>query len=152
LHRSSEVEQQTDIQVVIAVAKGSLPRTLSPDAADAFSGLGWPLSTEASRPLDSNGLPGTFAASRQGDSLKTTVRTEGAAWIDAGSGISWASIAAGAIVAAALSRSLFALGAGLGLSSVSPWADSGVSASTFKNAAGVCDGTWNEGTLVPRSL
>jgi hypothetical protein len=32
---------------------------------------------------------------------------------------------------------LFALGAGLGLSSVSPWADSGVSASTFKNAAGV---------------
>jgi hypothetical protein len=69
--------------------------------------------------------------------LETTVRTEGTAWVDAGSGISWASITAGAIVAAALSMILFALGAGLGLSSISPWADSGVSASTFKNAAGV---------------
>jgi hypothetical protein len=65
------------------------------------------------------------------------VRTDGAAAIDAKSGVSWPSIAAGAVVAAALSLVLFALGAGLGLSSVSPWADSGVSASTFKNAAGV---------------
>jgi hypothetical protein len=47
------------------------------------------------------------------------------------------SIAAGAIVAAAMSLALLALGAGLGLSSVSPWADSGVSDSTFKNATGI---------------
>jgi hypothetical protein len=32
---------------------------------------------------------------------------------------------------------LLALGVGLGLSSVSPWTDSGVSASTFKNATGI---------------
>ena len=53
-----------------------------------------------------------------------------------GSGVSWASIAAGAVAAAALSLALLAFGAGLGLSSISPWADSGVSASTFKNGAG----------------
>jgi hypothetical protein len=69
--------------------------------------------------------------------LETTVRKDGAAWTDTGAGVSWASIAAGAIVAAALSLALFALGAGLGLSSISPWAGSGVSASTFKNAAGI---------------
>jgi len=69
--------------------------------------------------------------------LETTVRTDSTAWTETGSGVSWASIAAGAIVAAALSLALFALGAGLGLSSVSPWAGSGISASTFKNAAGV---------------
>src|SRR3979411_2599035 len=54
-----------------------------------------------------------------------------------GSGVSWASIAAGAVAAAALTLALLALGAGLGLSSISPWSDSGVSASTFKNGAGV---------------
>src|ERR1700709_1517362 len=54
------------------------------------------------------------------------------------SGVSWASIAAGAVVAAAVSLALLALGAGLGLSSISPWADSGVSAATFQNATGVC--------------
>jgi hypothetical protein len=69
--------------------------------------------------------------------LETTVRTDSTAWTEIGSGVSWASIAAGGIVAAALSLALFALGAGLGLSSVSPWAGSGISASTFKNAAGV---------------
>ena len=56
---------------------------------------------------------------------------------DAQSAVSWASIAAGAVVAAASSLGLLALGVGLGLSSVSPWTDSGVSASTFKNATGI---------------
>jgi len=65
------------------------------------------------------------------------VRTEASAWTDSVSAISWASIAAGGIAAAAISLALFALGAGLGLASVSPWADSGVSAATFKNAAGI---------------
>jgi hypothetical protein len=56
---------------------------------------------------------------------------------EAMSGVSWASIAAGAVAAAALTLALLALGAGLGLSAISPWSDSGVSASTFKNGAGV---------------
>ncbi len=43
------------------------------------------------------------------------------------SGVSWAAVAAGAFVAAALSFSLMALGAGIGLSSISPWPSSGLS-------------------------
>jgi hypothetical protein len=45
------------------------------------------------------------------------------------SGVSWAAVIAGASVAAALSLALVALGTGIGLSSVSPWANSGASAS-----------------------
>lgn len=47
------------------------------------------------------------------------------------SGVSWAAVIAGAFVAAALSVILIALGAGLGLSSVSPWSNVGASASTI---------------------
>jgi hypothetical protein len=72
------------------------------------------------------------------DGVETLIRTEkSAAWTDPLSGVSWASIAAGAVAAAALSLALFALGAGLGLSSISPWAESGISASTFKTATGI---------------
>src|SRR5258705_10590608 len=53
------------------------------------------------------------------------------------SGVSWGSIAAGAVAAAALTLALLALGAGLGLSSISPWAVSGGSAPTFKIGAGI---------------
>jgi hypothetical protein len=49
-------------------------------------------------------------------------------------GASWPAIAAGAVAAAALTLVLVALGAGLGLSSISPWSDSGVSASTFERS------------------
>jgi hypothetical protein len=69
--------------------------------------------------------------------VDTAVHTGSASWVDTVSEISWASVAAGAVVAAAVSLGLLALGAGLGLSSVSPWADSGVSASTFKTGAGI---------------
>ena len=73
--------------------------------------------------------------------MDAAVRTESTALADpasdAFSDVSWASIAAGAVVAAAVSLALLALGSGLGLSSISPWSDSGVSASTFKNAAGI---------------
>lgn len=48
-----------------------------------------------------------------------------------GSGVSWPTILAGAAGAASLSLILLLLGTGLGLSSVSPWAQSGVSATTF---------------------
>ncbi|WP_460451324.1 hypothetical protein [Alsobacter sp. SYSU BS001988] len=47
------------------------------------------------------------------------------------SAISWASIIAGGVIAAALSLILLLVGVGLGLTSISPWANSGVSATTF---------------------
>jgi hypothetical protein len=53
------------------------------------------------------------------------------------SGVSWAAIAAGAVAAAALSLALVAFGAGIGLSVISPWADSGVLATTFKIGSGI---------------
>lgn len=50
------------------------------------------------------------------------------------SGVSWAAVAGGAFVSAALSLILVSLGAGLGLSEVSPWADTGATASTLGTA------------------
>jgi hypothetical protein len=47
------------------------------------------------------------------------------------SGVSWGAVIAGAFVAAALSLALLALGAGIGFSAVSPWADAGASASAI---------------------
>ena len=49
----------------------------------------------------------------------------------AASAVSWGAIFAGAAAAAALSLILFILGTGLGLSSVSPWSQNGVSATAF---------------------
>jgi hypothetical protein len=57
--------------------------------------------------------------------------------VDAQSGVSWAAVAAGAVGAAALALVLIAFGAGLGLSAISPWSDSGVAASTFKTGTGI---------------
>jgi hypothetical protein len=57
--------------------------------------------------------------------------------VDAQCGVSWAAVAAGAVGAAALALLLIAFGAGLGLSAISPWSDSGVSASTFKTGTGI---------------
>jgi hypothetical protein len=51
------------------------------------------------------------------------------------SAVSWAAVVAGAFVAAALSFSLMALGAGMGLSSVSPWPSSGSTLSRIAPAA-----------------
>jgi len=53
------------------------------------------------------------------------------------SGVSWPAVAAGGVATAALTLLLVAFGAGLGLSAISPWSDSGVSASTFKIATGI---------------
>jgi hypothetical protein len=53
------------------------------------------------------------------------------------SGVSWAAVTAGAIVMCALTLVLLAFGTGLGLSMVSPWAGSGVSATTFKIGTGL---------------
>jgi hypothetical protein len=57
--------------------------------------------------------------------------------VDAQSAVSWGAIAAGAVGAAALALLLISFGAGLGLSAVSPWSDSGVSASAFKTGTGI---------------
>jgi hypothetical protein len=51
------------------------------------------------------------------------------------SGVSWSAVIAGAFVTAALSLILLALGTGLGLSSVSPYSGSGISASTAGKSA-----------------
>ena len=51
------------------------------------------------------------------------------------SGVSWAAVIGGGFVTAALSLILLALGTGLGLSSVSPWSNVGVSTSTIGTAA-----------------
>jgi hypothetical protein len=52
-------------------------------------------------------------------------------------GVSWAAVAAGAIVSCALTLVVLAFGIGLGLSVVSPWSGSGVSATTFKIGTGL---------------
>ena len=52
-------------------------------------------------------------------------------------GVSWPAIIAGAIAACATTLVLLAFGTGLGLSMVSPWAGSGVSATTFKITTGL---------------
>src|SRR5215203_1166588 len=49
--------------------------------------------------------------------------------------VSWGAVIAGGIAAAALS--LFLLALGVGLSSISPWSDQGVSATTFKVGTGI---------------
>jgi hypothetical protein len=51
--------------------------------------------------------------------------------------VSWGAVIAGGMAAAALSLFLLALGVGLGLSSISPWSDQGVSATTFKVGTGI---------------
>jgi len=57
--------------------------------------------------------------------------------VDAQSAVSWPAVAAGAVAIAALTLLLVAFGAGMGFSAVSPWSDSGVSASTFSIATGI---------------
>ena len=51
--------------------------------------------------------------------------------------ISWGAVAAGGFANAALTLLLMAFGAGMGFSAVSPWANSGVSATTFSVGTGL---------------
>lgn len=51
------------------------------------------------------------------------------------SGVSWAAVIGGAFVAASLSLIMLSLGMGLGFSAISPWANSGASASTVSAGA-----------------
>ena len=52
-------------------------------------------------------------------------------------GVSWAAVAAGAVVSCALTLVLLAFGVGVGLSVVSPWSGAGVTATTFKIGTGL---------------
>jgi hypothetical protein len=52
-------------------------------------------------------------------------------------GVSWAAIMAGAVASCALTLVLLSFGAGLGLSVVSPWNNSGVSATSFEIGTGL---------------
>jgi hypothetical protein len=54
-----------------------------------------------------------------------------------GPGVSWAAIVAGGVASAALTLVLLAFGAGMGFSVVSPWPNTGVSATTFSIGAGL---------------
>jgi len=58
-------------------------------------------------------------------------------YFSAVSGICWASVIAGTIVSLAITILLLWFGTALGLTVASPWADSGVSATTFKIATGL---------------
>ena len=53
------------------------------------------------------------------------------------SAIAWGAVAAGGFANAALTLLLMAFGAGMGFSAVSPWASSGVSATTFSVGTGI---------------
>jgi hypothetical protein len=55
----------------------------------------------------------------------------------AGGGVSWAAVVAGAVASCALTLVMLSLGAGLGFAVVSPWASSGVSATTFEIGTGL---------------
>lgn len=70
--------------------------------------------------ITEGGMSDAIVSSRSGRSAESAI-----------SGVSWAAIFAGAFVASAFSLALLALGAGLGLVSVSPWSGNGVSAATF---------------------
>src|SRR5580704_7729714 len=66
----------------------------------------------------------------RGGSVDMVAFTEAGVTDDSNSfGVSWRAVIAGAFVAAALSLALLALGTGIGLSVISPWANAGASAS-----------------------
>jgi len=67
------------------------------------------------------------------DTYRTALTTEESSQ----SAVSWAAVVAGGLAAAGLTLILLAFGSGMGLSAVSPWSNSGVSATTFKITAGI---------------
>lgn len=57
--------------------------------------------------------------------------------VESDSAISWGAVIAGAVAAVALTLVLLSIGSALGFSSVSPWSNTGVSATTFNIATGI---------------
>ncbi len=78
--------------------------------------------------MNTNVLTGNERGIFADTTSKSMVSAPAVADETAGSAVSWAAVLGGAVVAAALSLILIALGSGLGLMSVSPWSRSGVSA------------------------
>ena len=56
---------------------------------------------------------------------------------DERSAVSWGAVIGGGIAACAATLFLLAFGVGVGLSTISPWSNEGVSATTFKVGAGL---------------
>ncbi len=75
------------------------------------------------------------ADAARADASRTEATETGATREAAASGVSWPAVIAGAVVAAALSLILLALGTGLGLSAISPWSNRGASAAAVGNGA-----------------
>jgi hypothetical protein len=69
------------------------------------------------------------------DPLRATARSETAELSIAG--VSWAAVLAGAAASLAITLVLLSFGAGMGFAVVSPWGNSGVSATTFKIGTGL---------------
>jgi hypothetical protein len=83
-------------------------------------------------------FPGDYNAGR--DTMEDTVRTSAsaAALAEPGTpGVSWAAVVAGAVASLALTLLLLSFGAGMGFAVVSPWGNSGVSATTFQIGTGL---------------
>jgi hypothetical protein len=80
-------------------------------------------------------FPGVF--SMESTMYPATTASAVVADLHAESGVSWPAVAAGAVAAAALTLLLIAFGAGIGFSAISPWSDTGVSASTFEVGTGI---------------
>jgi hypothetical protein len=77
-----------------------------------------------------------------GDFMEQVMRPVGAVVVDeivepSVAGVSWAAVLAGAVASCALTLILLSLGAGLGFAVVSPWSNSGVSATTFEIGTGL---------------
>jgi hypothetical protein len=71
------------------------------------------------------------------ETIETVETVEISSPVEESPAVSWAAVAAGAVAAAALTLVLLAFGAGMGFSAVSPWGNSGVSASTFEISTGL---------------
>jgi hypothetical protein len=69
--------------------------------------------------------------------MDATVTTRADSQLISRSGASWPAILAGAAVIAAMTLVALSLGVGLGMTVVSPWGGSGVSATTFKVGTGI---------------
>ena len=122
---------------IVACHRGG--RSCSSRLGHLFSSLiPVPAQSFAFSPISRNLRP-RFGIDTQDDGDRPEISMEAnlrpaATIVDAQATVSWPAIAAGAVAAAALALVLVAFGAGLGLSAISPWSDSGVSASTFKSA------------------
>lgn len=69
--------------------------------------------------------------------MTTSVLTDASVVTDERSAVSWGAVIGGAVVACATTLFLLAFGVGVGLSTISPWSNEGVSATTFKVGAGL---------------